>query len=263
MPFTPAHVAAVLPLVGQRRPRWVVPSALVIGSMIPDLLYFVPVRSDRNVSHSLTGVVTLDLALGLLLVALWRLVAAPVVRDLSPGRVRAKLPVPPPVSLRAALWAVPCVVLGALTHVVWDSFTHANGWVVEQVPLLTKETGLGLPVFTLAQYGSGLVGCALVLAHALRTPDQVSGPDTEPLTSAGERGVARTLLVVLPLLSGLAFALGARGDGTTTEMLLYIAVVRGVTGLGLTAAAVALWWHLTVRRPDRSTPSGALRDTGV
>jgi sorbitol-specific phosphotransferase system component IIC len=75
--------------------------------------------------------------------------------------------------------------------------------------------------------------------------------------------VARTLLVVLPLLSGLAFALGAWGDAATTEMLLYIAVVRGVTGLGLTAAAVALWWHLTVRRPDRSTPSGALRDTGV
>ena len=76
MPFTPAHVAAVLPLVGKGRPKWAVPSALVIGSMVPDLLYFVPIRSDRTLSHSLTGIVTFDLALGLLCVALWRVVAA-------------------------------------------------------------------------------------------------------------------------------------------------------------------------------------------
>ena len=266
MPFTPAHVAAVLPLVGlsreqKGRPTWVVPSALVIGSMVPDLLYFVPIRSDRHVSHSLTGVVTLDLALGLLFVALWRVVAAPVVRDLSPDFIRRRMPVPLPGTRREALCSMPCVVLGALTHVVWDSFTHANGWVVQRVPFLTEE--FGLPVFTLAQYGSGVVGCAVVLDYALRSPARPSGADRPPLTTAGERGIAWLLVVVLPVLAGLAFALPALGDGTTTEMLLYIAVVRGVSGLGLTACGLAAWWHLTVRRADRSRPSGALRDPGV
>ena len=65
MPFTPAHVAAVLPVVG-RRGRWVVPAAWVVGSMSPDLVYFTPVGWVRPLSHSLTGLLTLDPALGVL-----------------------------------------------------------------------------------------------------------------------------------------------------------------------------------------------------
>src|SRR6478672_2270456 len=85
MPFTPAHVAAVLPVVGRERPRWVVPCALVVGSMVPDVLYFVPLGDYRAVSHSLRGLVTLDLLLGLVLSGLWRGAAAPVLRDLAPA----------------------------------------------------------------------------------------------------------------------------------------------------------------------------------
>src|SRR5690349_13706987 len=152
MPFTPAHVAAVLPLLGRRRPRWVVPSALVIGSMVPDVLYFVPIRSDRDFSHSLTGLVTLDLLLGLVFVAVWRLVAAPVVRDLSPRSLRLRTPLPQSLASREVVWAVPGVVLGGFTHLVWDSFTHANGWMVLRMPFLSAD--VGVPVFTLAQYAS-------------------------------------------------------------------------------------------------------------
>jgi hypothetical protein len=246
VPFTPAHVAAVLPLVGKGRPKWAVPSALVIGSMVPDLLYFVPIRSDRTLSHSLTGIVTFDLALGLLCVALWRVVAAPVVRDLSPGRIRSKIPVPSPPTTREALWAVPCVVQGALTHVVWDSFTHANGWVVQRVPFLTEE--FGLPIFKLAQFGGGLFGCVAVLVYCLARPDAppASG-DTRRVTDR-EWVAALALLAAFPLVCGLAFALPAWSVGTQTESVLFIAVVRGVSGLGLAACAVAVWWHLTVRR---------------
>ena len=44
MPFTLAHPAAVIPLCGILR-RASVPSALIIGSMAPDLVYFVPLGS--------------------------------------------------------------------------------------------------------------------------------------------------------------------------------------------------------------------------
>lgn len=269
MPFTPAHVAAVLPLVGKRRPTWVVPSALVIGSMVPDLLYFVPIRIDRDLSHSLTGVVTLDLALGLLVVALWRSVASPVVRDLAPGSIRGRIPVPPPATLRAALWAVPCVVGGALTHVGWDSFTHANGWVVERVPFLTEDHGL--PVFKLAQYGSGLLGCAVVLAYCLRRQAAPPAPGDVPCAGERERTTALALLAAFPVGCALAFAVPAWVVGTSTEMVFFIAVVRGVSGLGLAACGVAAWWHLTVRRraiaveaeAKTQAPAGADRDAGV
>lgn len=230
--------------------------------MVPDLLYFVPVRSDRDFSHSLTGLVTLDLVLGLLFVGLWRFVAAPVVRDLSPAPLRLRTPVPRPLSRREALWAVPSVVLGGLTHIVWDSFTHANGWMVPRLPFLTAD--VGLPVFKLAQYGSGVLGCAVVLAFGLRLPVLGSrGGEAAPHATDRERLAAQALLVGVPVVCGLVFALTAWADATYTEMLLYIAVVRGVSGLGLAACAVAAWWHLRVRPRALAAGAPARSDVGV
>lgn len=251
MPFTPAHVAAVLPLTGRRRPRWVVPAALVIGSMVPDVLYFVPIRSDRTVSHSLTGLVTLDLALGLVFLALWRWVAAPAVRDLAPAPLRRRLPVPPRVTWREALWSVPGVLLGGLTHLVWDSFTHTDGWAVQRIPLLSSDPGV--PVFKLAQYASGVLGCAVVLAYCLTVQPRADGArEGSPSSTRRERQLVRAVLVGAPVLVGLVFAVAVWLQGTEPEMLLYVAVVRGVSGLGLAAAGVAAWWHLAVRgRPAR------------
>jgi uncharacterized protein DUF4184 len=261
VPFTPAHAAAVLPLVGRRRPGWVVPSALVIGSMVPDVLYFVPIRSDRDFSHSLTGLVTLDLALGLVFVAIWKVVAAPVVRDLAPQPIRLRLPIPDPLTSREAVWAVPGVVLGGLTHIVWDSFTHANGWMVLRLPFLTAD--VGLPVFKLAQYASGILGCAVLLLHALRLPVVRRSERVAPLASARERLVAQAVLAGVPVVCALAFALPARADGAGTEMLLYVAVVRGVSGLGLAACAVAAWWHVRVRPRRVDAGAAARSDVGV
>lgn len=257
MPFTPAHVVAVLPLVGRGRPRWASPAALVIGSMVPDVLYFVPIRSNRNFSHSLTGLVTLDLALGLVFLALWRWVAAPVVRDLAPSWVRQRLGTPGLVTWVDGLWAVVGVLLGGLTHLVWDSFTHGDGWAVQRIPVLTAE--VGVPVFKLAQYGSGVVGCAVLLAYCLRLPP-APGPGTVPRSTGRERRVAWAALVVAPVVVGLAFAVSAWLGHEVTEMLLYVAVVRGVSGLGLAAAAVAAWWHLGVgRRPDPALAGAAVQ----
>lgn len=229
--------------------------------MVPDLLYFVPIRSDRDFSHSLAGLVTLDLALGLLFVGLWRFVAAPVVRDLAPAPLRRRTPVPRPLRLQESAWAVPGVVLGGLTHIVWDSFTHANGWMVQRIPFLTWD--VGIPVFKLAQYGSGVLGCAVLLAFALRLPVvRSSEAGAAPRATWRERLVAQALLVVAPAACALAFALPAWAGGTETEMLLYIAVVRGVSGLGLAACAVAAWWHLKVR-PRRLAATATRSDVGV
>jgi hypothetical protein len=64
MPFTASHVAAVLPLV--RTP--LLPSALVVGSMVPDLPYFLPLPLTSYVTHSPVGVVSVDALMGLAVV---------------------------------------------------------------------------------------------------------------------------------------------------------------------------------------------------
>lgn len=67
MPFTPAHAAAVLPLGRTALPM----SALVAGSVAPDLPMFLPGRPGYEVTHSLWGVVTVDVLVAMAALWLW------------------------------------------------------------------------------------------------------------------------------------------------------------------------------------------------
>jgi uncharacterized protein DUF4184 len=60
MPFTVSHPAAVLPVL-----RWLPPSAVVVGSLVPDIPLCVRPPVGYHTTHSLAGVVTVDLPLGL------------------------------------------------------------------------------------------------------------------------------------------------------------------------------------------------------
>ncbi|MEM7737240.1 MAG: DUF4184 family protein [Deinococcota bacterium] len=68
MPFTVSHVAAVIPL--NKKP--LVLSALIVGSMSPDVLYFVPGVPSLPLAHSLQGLVLfcLPVSFALLLIYL-------------------------------------------------------------------------------------------------------------------------------------------------------------------------------------------------
>src|SRR3712207_2490157 len=86
MPFTASHAVAALPFLRTPLPA----SALVIGSMSPDLPYYLPLDPDVP-THTAVSVVTYDLLLGLLAWALWHgLLAAPAVA-FAPAPLRARL----------------------------------------------------------------------------------------------------------------------------------------------------------------------------
>lgn len=89
MPFTPAHAAAVRPLT-----RWGLPtSALVVGSMAPDFPYYVPGAHrvlPGHLTHSLLGIVTVDVALGLVGFVLWHALVAPLIVHAAPPAWRVR-----------------------------------------------------------------------------------------------------------------------------------------------------------------------------
>ena len=172
MPFTPSHVAAVLPF-GRLR---VLPfAALAAGSMSPDLPYFLPgLRSLGGWTHTLAGIVTLDILLGLALWALWRSVSAPL-HELVPAGIRERWT--PPGWAVGSWWALPAAIaLGAATHVGWDEFTHAGRWGTTHLDFLAASypSPLGpLAGYRYAQYASGVIGLAVLIIMALlrkRTP---------------------------------------------------------------------------------------------
>lgn len=255
MPFTPAHVAAVLPVVG-RRSAWVVPGAWVVGSMSPDLVYFTPVQGVRGFSHSLLGLVTVDLALGVVVLAAWWFVVGAAARDLLPDHLRRR--VARPVAPRGRWMAVLAgLLLGSVTHVVWDSATHLDGRLVERVAALRQPWVGGQPVYSVLQDGSGLVGMALVAAWVvLRLRSAAPVHDDPPVLSPGERAVTWTALLALPPLLCAVIVVAVLPDFTYLVNAVFVGFTRS-TGICAVAALVgAAGWHALHRRRSGAPTSG-------
>ncbi|WP_405873183.1 DUF4184 family protein [Streptomyces zaomyceticus] len=190
MPFTLSHAAAVLP--GLRRDGTargpLVASALVAGSFAPDMTYFAATAFPGamvlgDVTHSPVGIVTADVGIAAVLVALWLTVREPLVA-LLPARRRG----PVYGLLRGRVWSErhPAVlagwftlsaVLGATTHVVWDSFTHLDRWGTRAVPFL-GDVVAGFPVYLYAQYGGSALALGLLVLFTVRAL-RAAGPGVE------------------------------------------------------------------------------------
>ncbi|WND38136.1 DUF4184 family protein [Streptomyces sp. BB1-1-1] len=191
MPFTLSHAVAVLPAVRSdgtgRGP--LVPAVLVAGSFAPDMTYYAAsflsgAMEFGDVTHSFPGVFTVDVIIAWVLVAVWLLVREPLVALLpraGQGRAATLLRCGAPrARVRPSLvarWYV-SAVLGALTHVVWDAFTHLDRWGMRVFPVLGREVA-GSPLYWYLQYGGSAVAAVVIavfLARALRRT-----PRAEPL----------------------------------------------------------------------------------
>ena len=173
MPFTLAHPSAILPLT-RKWPTALLP--LTIGSMGPDIPYFLPTRIAEHLpnTHTLAGLLTVATPLALLLYGLL-LAARPAVIEPLWGSPRAALDrhlKNRPTSLRAALAVLIATATGCAIHVLWDSFTHGNGWMVQRLPALQhvvfQLAGMPLAVFRLLQYLSSVIGLAVLVCWARR-----------------------------------------------------------------------------------------------
>lgn len=83
MPFTLAHPAAVLPLHRRLRRRASL-SALVVGSITPDLAYFLPLGVSGSQSHSALGLLVFCLPVGMLAWGVYLMVLRPFILGLIP-----------------------------------------------------------------------------------------------------------------------------------------------------------------------------------
>ncbi|MFY9804513.1 MAG: DUF4184 family protein [Candidatus Acidiferrales bacterium] len=173
MAFTFSHPAAVLPLRAIFK-RWIPFSALVVGSMVPDASYYLPMPEHfRRHSHTLLGTFSTSLPAGILVLLIFYWAAGTVVYLLpSPHReaLQPELKAPPATITQALLVALG-VVMGAWTHVVWDSCTHSNGWIVRHTPLLQRQYfsqyfGTMMTGYNFLQYLTSAIGlCVLVYAY--------------------------------------------------------------------------------------------------
>ncbi len=170
MPFTFSHPAAILPLITYRRLR---PSALIIGSMVPDFGYYFPLSNYFSISahtplRSLTFCVPVGCAIFILFfltrVGWAALMPEPFHLWLARIAHRERL------HLKDALMVPAAVFAGAWTHLIWNSITHRNGWSVEHVTALQTEIFFsGYHVYNLLQHASTTLGLLFIAVALNRT----------------------------------------------------------------------------------------------
>ncbi|TGZ02106.1 DUF4184 family protein, partial [Streptomyces rhizosphaericola] len=203
MPFTLSHAAAVLPAVRRNGTGrlGLFPSALIAGSFAPDVTYFADTllpgaMEFGHVTHTLLGVVTVNVLIAAVLVAVWAALREPLVA-LVPVRVRGRVHAfvrgrrwtRETFGPSAWLWFAGSAALGAATHVVWDAFTHHSRWGTELLPFLNRSAG-GFPLYQFAQYGSSALALVVLgwfVATGLRRAVAAPVPEALPVLGRGER----------------------------------------------------------------------------
>jgi|SRR5690554_446820 len=173
MPFTFSHPAIILPLRYLPK-KWFSLTGLIIGSLTPDFEYFLRMKIKSNYSHTLDGLFWFDLPLGILLAFIFHNIVRNNLFDNLPTFFKSRFS-----AFRQFDWneefrkkwlvVIISILIGATSHILWDSFTHDNGYFVQTIPVLQNSVdflGKQIPILKLLQHSSTLLG-GFVIAFAI------------------------------------------------------------------------------------------------
>jgi hypothetical protein len=254
MPLTfLAHQAPVLPLK-IAAPRWLDGTALVIGSMAPDLAFVLHGTAWYVDAHQLVAQFLFCLPLTLALTRIVKRVIAQPLASILPndgdfrlreyGRLASWRP---PTTLAGWLVLMSSALIGSYSHLVLDAFTHTWGWVAQRVPVL-QDVAFDLPpsmggrpifIVDLLQLGATLLGTVATircLRHIGRNgliADWCN--DVPPLHPTGASRRALGGGVVVGFMGGLIGAAISRHTGGLQDTIVRVAAS---TFIGLTAGCV-------------------------
>lgn len=222
----------VAKLLGRRG----VPSALAIGSMIPDAWYFAPFLR-RDDMHSLAGALLFCLPAALIAYAAFHLVFKQPMLALLPRRVSGRLAAcaTPGLPRVPWWWVVVSMLAGIATHLAWDAFTHEG-----LVPIV-HERLFGVRLHRILQHASTILGTAFLVWWLVRRLAVMPPAHEVPRM---ERRMRIAVLFAMVLVPAAAFVavLGAMND----EALRVAARAAGVTAFssfGLIALVFSIAWR--------------------
>ncbi len=171
MPFTFSHPAIVLPFLKKEN---VSATALIIGSMSPDLEYFFRMKIQSEISHTFSGIFLIDFPLGFIVMMLFHeIIKRPLIEN-APVFLQRRLNV-----LKEFNWieylknnfftVIISFFLGAVSHIFWDSMTHWNGYLVERISFLNLEI-FAIPLYKIAQHLSSVIGMCFIFLYINKLP---------------------------------------------------------------------------------------------
>ena len=189
MPFTPAHPAVVLPFL---RVRHLSATALIAGSIAPDFEYFLKMQEGAIHSHTWPGLFYFDLPITIILCFLFHSVVKLNLIANMPAWLQARFQDTLQFDLlawikqRPALFVLSCLI-GCSTHLVWDSFTHRDGYFVNVLWFYEDSVvpfeGARYPLWYALQHLSTYIGMFFVIVYILLKPTIKSYQREKPTVS--------------------------------------------------------------------------------
>ena len=243
MPFTLSHAAAALPFK-RYCPQRLDMLALMVGTITPDLAYYWRDFNLAAKAHTFGGSLVICLPLGLAAFYLIRAFSKDIGRVLtSPfDKLFESLKEAPtkPITIIAS------VLVGAWTHVIWDSFTHRNGSVVTRVPWMSEDilgllkfgfgNGIEIPVYSLLQHLSSVFGLTVLAVAAYRYCQQQQSPEQVQGQGHGQdhRRIARiwgSCILLASIFSAGRLLQNLPASGAGMHEALRILVFHGILDL--------------------------------
>ena len=145
MPFTPAHPAITLAakIVPRKYISW---TALFIGSMVPDMEYFMFMNPASRMSHSIYGIINFNLPMTFLIAMVWHTYTGPLLlRALPFVKKEYSFTHTDFAGYLAKNWFVFIIsaLAGICSHLFLDGFCHARGFMVRTYPWLLEVINVG------------------------------------------------------------------------------------------------------------------------
>ncbi len=137
MPFTFSHPAIILPFALFPKDK-ISMTGLVIGSLSPDFEYFIRMKIQSDYSHNLVGLFLFDLPMSILLAFIFHNIVRNTLYENLPKFIKSKL-----IRFMQFNWnqyfiknyfaVIISILIGAVSHIFWDSFTHFEGYFVNTI----------------------------------------------------------------------------------------------------------------------------------
>ncbi len=172
MPFTLAHPFILFPLKWINK-KYISLTALVIGSMAPDFEYFIWMSPNAYVSHSVHGIYLFNLPLTFLFAFIFHItVKRPLLYHFPFFKDKYLTEPFDYASYLKNHWVIFTfsALLGIASHLVWDGFTHAQGYFVRHSNFLSEEISMGSLLIRrcyVAWYICSVAGLLLVAMYVL------------------------------------------------------------------------------------------------
>ena len=210
--------------------------------MSPDVPYFLPWRIAKHIpqgaTHTLLGTLTLDLPFGILMLLFLWLLRVPLAAPLGPAPQAKCLAAVERFGSRPINWLLAplSLLVGSWTHLLWDSFTHADGWMVTRISALSAPVSFFSYTGELChvlQYVSSVFGLAVLAVWFALLPAAPAPGIRNGGRSAGGPLLLAVLLAGAAVAGGLMTLAHLARPIPASYHLLYLLLTRGTAWFAL------------------------------